>query len=278
MAGHFSIEAVIFDWAGTLVDFGSFAPMAAFVETFAGFGLSIDIEEARRPMGLAKRPHVAALLNQPRIAAAWTEMYGHAPGDVVIDRVYEAFVPRNIAVAARHAVLIPGAAECVAELRRRGLRIGSTTGYTREIMEEILPVARSQGVEVDCLVCAGETQTGRPGPLMLWRNMIALNVWPAWRAVKVDDTIVGVAEGRNAGAWSVGVAVSGNVFGCTEAQIAAMSPDEFAVRRERARAVLLEAGAHEVIDSVADLPAVVERLDARLAAGERPDTELRTFP
>ncbi|WP_338029934.1 phosphonoacetaldehyde hydrolase [Gluconacetobacter takamatsuzukensis] len=278
MAGHHSIEAVIFDWAGTLVDFGSFAPMAAFVETFAGFGLAIDIEEARRPMGLAKRPHVAALLNQPRIAAAWQDLYGHAPGDVAIDRVYEAFVPRNVAVAARHAVPIPGAAACVASLRGRGLRIGSTTGYTREIMEEILPAARAQGVEVDCLVCAGETPTGRPGPLMLWRNMIALNVWPAWRAVKVDDTIVGVAEGRNAGAWSVGVAVSGNVFGCTPAQIAAMPAEEFAARRDRARAELLAAGAHAVIDSVADLPAMVEHLDARLAAGERPDTELRTFP
>lgn len=278
MAGNRSIAAVIFDWAGTLVDFGSFAPMAAFVETFAGFGITIAIEEARRPMGLAKRPHVAALLNQPRIAAAWSDIHGGLPDDCAIDRVYDAFVPRTVAVAARHAVLIPGAAACVATLRRQGLRIGSTTGYTREIMEEILPVARAQGVEMDCLVCAGETPSGRPGPLMLWRNMIALDVWPAWRAVKVDDTIVGVAEGRNAGAWSVGVAVSGNVFGCTRSEIDAMPAAEFAARRDRARTVLLEAGAHEVIDSVAELPDAVARLDARLAAGERPDAEVRTFP
>ncbi|MFS3133992.1 phosphonoacetaldehyde hydrolase [Gluconacetobacter sacchari] len=277
MAAHHGIEAVIFDWAGTLVDFGSFAPMAAFVETFAGFGIAIGIDEARRPTGLAKRPHVAALLKQPRIAAAWSDIHGGPPDDGAIDRVYGVFVPRTVAVAARHADVIPGAAACVAALRRRGLRIGSTTGYTREIMEAIMPAARAQGVEVDCLVCAGETPSGRPGPLMLWRNMIALDVWPAWKAVKVDDTIVGVAEGRNAGAWSIGVAVSGNVFGCTQEETAAMPPGEFTARRDRARRVLLEAGAHEVIDSVADLPDAVARLDARLAAGERPEDVGRVF-
>ena len=60
------VKAVIFDWAGTVVDYGSLAPMGAFVETFAEFGVAITIDEARGPMGMAKRPHIAALTERCR--------------------------------------------------------------------------------------------------------------------------------------------------------------------------------------------------------------------
>ena len=33
------IEAVIFDWAGTTVDYGSFAPVVAFAKAFEKFGI-----------------------------------------------------------------------------------------------------------------------------------------------------------------------------------------------------------------------------------------------
>jgi len=70
------VKAVIFDWAGTVVDYGSLAPMGAFVETFEQFGVSITIDEARGPMGMAKRPHIAALMALPRVAQAWADKYG----------------------------------------------------------------------------------------------------------------------------------------------------------------------------------------------------------
>jgi phosphonoacetaldehyde hydrolase len=264
------IVAVIFDWAGTLVDSGSRAPMGAFVETFAEFGVEITIEEARGPMGMAKRPHIAALCAHPRIARAWAERHGRAPGDVDIDAIYARFVPKNIAVAAAHADAIPGAAETLAALRAQGVKIGSSTGYTREIMAEILPRAAAQGIAPDSLVCTGDTPDGRPSPLMFWRGLTELNAWPAWRAVKVDDTEVGVAEGINAGAWSVGVAVSGNAFGASREEVAAMPAAEFARRREAAYAKLKAAGAHFVIDSVADLGAALTEIERRLADGERP--------
>ena len=143
------VKAVIFDWAGTVIDYGSLAPMGAFVETFAEFGVQISIDEARGPMGMAKRPHIVAIMALPRVAEAWAKRHGHAPTEADIDAVYAAFVPKNIAVAARYANLIPGAAEVVAELRGKGIKIGSSTGYTREIMAEILPVAASQGFKPD---------------------------------------------------------------------------------------------------------------------------------
>src|SRR5246127_1935721 len=116
------VKAVIFDWAGTVVDYGSLPPMGAVVETFAEFGVRISIDEGRGPMGMAKRPHIVAIMALPRVAQAWAERHGHAPSEADIDAVYAAFVPKNIAVAARYANLIPGASDVIAELRRKGAK------------------------------------------------------------------------------------------------------------------------------------------------------------
>ena len=266
----YQVKAVIFDWAGTVVDYGSMAPMGAFVETFAEFGVTIAVEDARAPMGLAKRPHLAAILAQPRVAAAWADRHGNAPSERDIDALYAAFLPKNLAVAAAHADVIPGVAEVTAELRQAGVKIGSTTGYTREIMAEISKVAVAGGFKPDSLVCTGDTPDGRPTPFMLYKTFLDLTVWPAWSTVKVDDTEVGIAEGINAGAWAVGVAVSGNLFGLPLADVAGLAPAEFERKRSAATTKLKNAGAHYVIDSVADLMPVVRAIDKRLMTGERP--------
>jgi phosphonoacetaldehyde hydrolase len=264
------VKAVIFDWAGTIVDHGSLAPMGAFVKTFAEFGVAITIEEARAPMGMAKRPHIAAICALPRVAEAWTKNHGRGLSEADIDALYAAFVPKNIAVAARYATLIEGVVDVAKALRAEGVKIGSTTGYTGEIMAEILPVAAQQGFSPDSLVCTGDTPDGRPTPFMLYKSLLDLGVWPAWSIVKVDDTIVGLAEGLNGGAWTVGVAVSGNEFGLSLKDTRALPPEERQSRRARAAARLAEVGAHYVIDSVADLLPVVALIEGRLARGERP--------
>lgn len=264
------VKAVIFDWAGTVVDYGSLAPMGAFVETFAEFGVAITIDEARGPMGMAKRPHIAALMALPRVAQAWADAHGHLPTDADIDAVYDVFVPKNIAVAASYSAVIPGVADVTRALREDAVRIGTTTGYTREIIERIVPGAAAQGFVADSIVCTGDTPEGRPSPYMIYKTLPALGVWRARDAIKVDDTEVGIAEGLNGGTWTVGVAVSGNAFGLAEADVKALPADQYAARREAAIGKLRAAGAHYVIDSVADLLPVVHDIDARLARGERP--------
>ena len=201
---------------------------------------------------------------------AWRAKYGRAPGESDIDAVYEVFVPKNTAVAAQFSTVISGVAETVAALRAAGLKIGSTTGYTRSIMAAITPVAASGGFAPDSRVCTGDTAEGRPTPLMIYKTLLDLEVWPAWNAVKIDDTEVGIAEGLNAGTWTVGIAVTGNVFGFSEAETKALAPDDFGRRRAAATDTLHAAGAHYVIDGVADLLPVMHAIEGRLARGERP--------
>jgi phosphonoacetaldehyde hydrolase len=264
------LKAVVFDWAGTTVDYGSRAPMGAFVEVFRQFKVEISVAEARRPMGLPKRDHIKALVSQADIAERWRHAHGQAPTDRDVDSIYDVFVPLNRKVVTDYADLIPGTIETVADVRRRGLKIGSTTGYTRDIMEPLLPVARAKGYAPDNLVCAGDLAAGRPTPLMMYRCFVELDVWPAQSVVKVDDTVPGIAEGLAAGCWTVGVALSGNALGLSLEEAGALSDADRAVRRAEAMRELTLGGAHYVIDSIADLPPVLDLIEGRLARGERP--------
>jgi phosphonoacetaldehyde hydrolase len=264
------LKAVVFDWAGTIVDHGSLAPMGAFVKVFAEFGIELTVDEARGPMGLPKWDHINALLMHPDIAKRWTARHATAPQAADVDRIYDVFVPLNARVVTDYADLVPGALDVVRELRARGLKIGSTTGYTREIMERLLPVAAGQGYTPDNLVCAGDLVDGRPSPLMMYRCFLDLNVWPAAAVVKVDDTAPGIAEGLAAECWTVAVAMTGNAVGLKPDALAALPVEERASRRDRAVRELTRTGAHYVIDSVADLLPVIDAIEGRLARGERP--------
>jgi phosphonoacetaldehyde hydrolase len=264
------LRAVVFDWAGTMVDVGSRAPMGAFVEVFAAFGVTITVADARQPMGLPKLDHIRALGRLPRVAAAWRATHGRDFGEADAQAVYARFVPLNREVVGNFAGLAPGAAALVTRLRARGLKIGSTTGYTRDIMERLLPLAAAQGYAPDNLVCAGDLAAGRPTPLMMYQCFVDLAVWPAHAVVKVDDTAPGIAEAVAAGSWAIGVTLTGNGVGLSADELAALDDAARAAHRERVGAELRAAGAWATIDGVAELEPVLERIDAALGAGVRP--------
>lgn len=264
------LRAVIFDWAGTTVDFGSRAPMGAFVEIFRKFGVTISILEARGPMGLPKRDHIAALMHDKAVAERWRKAHGASPAEADIDAVYEQFIPLNASVVTDFADLIPGLLPVVAALRAAGLKIGSTTGYTRDIMARLAPAAAIRGYQPDNLVCAGDLAAGRPTPLMMYRCFADLGVYPPWRVVKVDDTAPGIAEAAAAGAWAIGVTLSGNGAGLSQEEMTALAPAEREAIRARVGADLERAGAHATLDTVADLLPALRRIGAAIARGERP--------
>jgi phosphonoacetaldehyde hydrolase len=265
-----AIRAVVFDWAGTMIDHGSRAPVEALLRLFAAAGVPIDAAEARADMGRAKRDHLRAILAMPRVAGAWRAAHGVAPTEADVTHLHDTLEPIMRDVARDCAALIPGAAELVADLRAAGVPIGSCTGYTRAMMADIMPLAAAQGYAPDVVVCSDETVAGRPSPLMLWKALVELGAWPASACVKVDDAAVGIEEGRAAGAWTVGVAASGNGVGLDHAALLALDPDDRARRVAAAGASLRAAGADYVIDSVADLWPLLTTISVRIAAGERP--------
>ncbi|MFD4837819.1 phosphonoacetaldehyde hydrolase [Achromobacter sp. NPDC058515] len=264
------LEAVIFDWAGTLVDFGSFAPTKVFVDAFSQFGMEVSLKEARGPMGMGKWDHIRALCDQPAIASQYQAQFGRLPGDDDVTAIYERFLPMQLEKVAQYSAAIPGAAELLRALRQRGLKIGSCSGYPDSVMRRVVERAASEGLEPDCIVASDDVPRARPAPAMALKNVVELGLSDVAACIKVDDTAPGIEEGRRAGMWTVGLLLSGNAAGLTLDEY--LSLDE--AGRERARAAasqeLSSVPAHYLIDTVADLPAVITDIEARLARGQRP--------
>ena len=250
-------DLVIFDWAGTMVDFGCEAPVKALIEAFGAEGVDIDAAAARRDMGKAKIDHVRALLLEPTVAAAWRAHHGCVADAGDVDALMARLGPLMRDHAARPSTLLPGARETFDRLRAAGLRVASSTGYTREMMAPVLARAAEQGYVPEHVVCAGETPVGRPSPLMIFKACAELGVWPLSRVVKVDDAAAGIAEGKAAGAFTVGGA-SGNELGLSLEGLRALPPTERERRIEGAGQALLAAGADLVVESVAKLVPALE--------------------
>ena len=248
---HFDL--VIFDWAGTMVDFGCQAPVLAIKEGFARRGVTVSSLQVRRDMGKAKVDHVRALLQDPAVRSAWLTARVAEPCEADVQALMADLNPLMREQAKKAAQLIDGALETYRTLRAENLKVASSTGYTRDMMEPVLKEAAAQGYKPDHLVCSGETPAGRPSPLMIYKACAELAVWPLSRVVKVDDTEAGVAEGRAAGCFTVGLTASGNGLGLTPSELAALPAAERAARIDAVAQSLRESGADVVIGSVADL-------------------------
>jgi phosphonoacetaldehyde hydrolase len=259
------IRAVIFDWAGTMVDYGSRAPAIVFQEIFRQEGVEITAAQAREPMGMAKREHIAAITQMPDVADRWQQKFGKLADDNDVDRMYEKFLPLQKSVLSDHSDMIPGAVETFQWCLENGIKVGSSTGYTRELMEVVSPLAKSAGYDPEVVLCAEDAPQGRPAPWLIFECAKRLDVYPMNQIVKVDDTVVGIHAGINAGTWTVGVALTGNLMGLSESEMAALPENEKSERLKTAREKLLRAGAHLVVDDVTELPAVINDLNEKLA-------------
>ena len=264
------IEAVLLDWAGTIMDFGCMAPAVVFVEVFKRRGVPIDMAEARAPMGAHKKVHIQRITELESVRARWKVVHGRLPGEEDVNRMFEDFVPLQLNCLSEYSELIPGTLEVVDRLRKRGIKIGSTSGYTTEMMKINLEDASRQGYRPDSTVCASDVPAGRPYPYMCLRNVINLGVTTVEACIKIDDTIPGIEEGLNAGMWTIGLAVSGNEVGLTLAEWKKLPVAEQAARRARAHRHMAQAGAHYVVDSIADVMPCIEDVQARIERGERP--------
>jgi len=264
------LQAAILDWAGTVVDFGSFAPTQIFVEAFAEFDVQVSIEEARGPMGMGKWDHIRTLCNMPEIAERYRARFGRLPSDADVTAIYERFMPLQIEKIAEHSALIPGALETIANLRQQGIKIGSCSGYPKQVMDKVVELAATNGYVADHVVATDEVPNGRPWPAQALANVIALGISDVAACVKVDDTWPGILEGRSAGMWTVALTMSGNALGLTYAEYQALPAERRAAERERIAQLFEGSRPHYLIDTIAELPAVIDAINARLQRGETP--------
>ena len=264
------VQAALLDWAGTTMDFGCMAPAVVFVEVFKRKGVPISMEEARAPMGAHKRVHIQKITQLDSVRKRWQEKHGRLPNDDDVEAMFADFVPLQLKCLSDYSKLIPGTLDIVKALRKRGYKIGSTTGYMSEMMKINLRDAAKQGYVPDSTVCASEVPAGRPYPYMCLQNVINLGVSPVEACVKIDDTRPGIEEGLNGGMWTIGLAISGNEIGLSLADWKKLSKADQERMRQGAYTRMYQSGAHYVVDTIADILPCLDDVEANLARGERP--------
>lgn len=259
------IEGVIFDWAGTTVDFGCFAPVNVFLETFKDAGVEVTLEEAREPMGMLKIDHIRAMLQMPRISEKWEEVYGHPFTENDVNRLYEQFEKILMVSLAQYTTPIQGVLETVDWLRANGVKIGSTTGYTKEMMAVVVPEAKKKGYSPDYLVTPTDlADFGRPYPYMVFENMRYLQLSDVKKVVKVGDTASDIKEARNAGVWAVGVIIGSSEMGVSESEFQQLTTEQQQHLIESTRAKFDAYGAQYTIETMQELPKVIEKIQENL--------------
>lgn len=254
------VRLVIFDWAGTTIDFGSRAPAAAFAGVFAANGIEVSDQEAREPMGLNKREHLIAMLSMPSIADRWQATHSQAWTDQDVDEMYEVFVSIQLESIQKHSELVPGLLDVISQLRQRNIQLGGTTGYFRSAADSVLACASAAGYVPDVNVCADDVQHGRPAPWMIYHAMEQLNVYPPSAVVKVGDTVADIQAGHAGGCWSIGVCDSSSLMGLSQPEYISLPPTEQAKRLNSAALAFQAAGAHATINSLSELPALIDRI------------------
>jgi phosphonoacetaldehyde hydrolase len=260
------LRAVILDWAGTTVDHGSVAPVLALQSLFLRHDIALSSENARKDMGLLKLDHIRSILALPNIRTEWHEKTGRFPGEAEVVSLFGEFGILQLEIVAQHSQVIAGVADTVQHWQQRGLRIGSTTGYTREMLDPVLIQARKDGYCPDASVCPDEVGAGRPLPWMLARNVQLLDVYPPSSCVKIGDTVSDIEEGRNAGMWTIGLTRTGNLVGLDADAWTALPEDQKSERIRCAEEQLLGAGADFVAEDLPACDPILDLIDEQLQA------------
>ena len=266
------VQAVILDWSGTTADAYVVAPAVVFVEVFKRQKVEISMVEARGPMGLRKDLHIKALTEVDEIKERWKKIHGKYPEQSDVDRMFADFVPLQLDCLRKYTTLLPGVAEVTQRLQKQGIKIGSTTGFVRSMVDILEEDSAKQGYKPDASVAGDEVTNGaRPSPHMVYKNLDMLNITPIQSVVKVDDTTSGIGEAVNAGCWGIGVTRYSNYMDVdTPEDGKKLSEDEIKKRVAKTKNILEKAGAHYILESIADIEPVIEDINKRIARGERP--------
>ena len=221
------IELVVLDMAGTTInEHGDVYKALAHAVTSAG--ATLTPEDLQAWMGADKTEAIAALL----------ELGGVAADPALVEQQFAEFRRHLSEVYAENPpVALPGVQAALAELKARGIKIGLTTGFSRDVAAPILAALGwgiGEGQLLDAVVTSDEVAAGRPAPFMIHRVMEATGVHDVRAVVAGGDTVVDLLAGRNAGVRTLGVLTG-------------------ALDREQ-----LEAHPHDwVLDGVKDLPGVI---------------------
>lgn len=192
------IELVVLDMAGTTVDEHGDVYLA-LEDAVTATGACVDAADLQTWMGADKTEAIAALM----------ELGGVRADPEVVAEQFEGF-RRSLAqrYAANPPVALPGVEEALRALKSRGIKVGLTTGFSRDVAVPILETLGwgiGGGQLLNAVVTSDEVAAGRPAPYMIHRVMEATGVHDVRNVIAGGDTVVDLQAAHNAGVHGLGV-------------------------------------------------------------------------
>ncbi|CAJ1197337.1 phosphonoacetaldehyde hydrolase [Companilactobacillus nantensis] len=256
------IEAVIFDWAGTTVDYGSLAPVIAFKKAFKDAGIELSDDDIRQDMGMAKWDHIGKILELDDVKQQWEQKYSTKPNDDDRKKIYADFQEALLRYLKESTELKSGVLKTFNYLKEYGIKVATTTGYTAEMMEIVEDKAAEAGYTPDMVVTSEDVNgLGRPSPAMIQFIMKKFNIDDPKKIIKVGDTLVDVDEGQNAGVKTVGIVEGSSLMGLSQIEFDELSIEEQISKRNDVKRKFESVNTDFVIDNIFDLVQIIEYLN-----------------
>ena len=256
------IEAVIFDWAGTTVDYGSLAPVVAFKAAFETKGIYPTDEEIRQFMGMSKWDHIGEMLKLSTIQSQWKEEYGNLPTEDDRKELYEMFESALMAHLVKSTELKPALLEAIKFLKDAGIRVATTTGYTPEMMAAVEKGAAQLGYVPELVLTSADVNNnGRPAPDMINKIMAEFNITDPNNVIKIGDTLVDIEEGKNAGVKTIGFVEGSSLMGLSEEEFDHLDDDQKETARCYVRREFESVDADYIINDLSELSETVDSLN-----------------
>lgn len=263
------IRACIFDLGGTIVDKYSLTPFLSFKDAFMKLNINVSDNLIYKDMGKDKKEHIQLILEDSNIQQQWKLINNSSPNKYDINHIYNLFNQEQYKNS-KYIDIIPETYDCINYLKNNNIKTGCTTGFNKENMNNIKDLLKLNNINLDSYVSSTcvKKQDGtfftRPSPGMVNQNLKNLNLTSTKNIIKIDDTNIGIQEGKISGCITVGVTRWSTYMKVTPSILRNINNDILNTRIKDSRNILRESNPDYLIDSLDQLPSVIKHINNRV--------------
>ena len=255
------IKACIFDLGGTIVDRYSLTSLLSLKKLFINRGITLNNNLLLKGVGMNNQEHILNILNDKTILNKWLKRYNDYPDEYDVKVLLNELKREQCSYSENIIDILPETRECIDYLGFNYIKTGCTTGFDKENIKVIQNKLELNDIYLDCFISSEGT---KPCPFMIQENMKRLEISNPTEVMKIDDSTVGIEEGKNAGCITVAVArwsIHMNIMNISDAYEFDETYPEIQEKLKHSRNVLRDSRADYVIDTLDELPRVIESIN-----------------
>ena len=254
------VSACIFDLGGTIVDRYSIIPLKSLIQTFKHHNINISNDLIFRDISMDKKIHIGNILEDKYVYMNWFKQYKRNPEYDDVLKLYETF--KTIQLEKSHKIdIIPETYNAFEYLKKNNIKIGCTTDLNKNNAGIISRVLNTNICKLDNIVSSTCVEKSRPHPNMIYKNMVDLSIVDPRTIIKIDDTNIGIKEGKNAGLWTIGVARWSSYMNVLPENYNNMNDIVIRERLEKSKEKLKQSRPDFIIETLDELPNIIETIN-----------------